>query len=85
MLIKIGDNAIINMASISKILLRQDGSSYKVEIYYADMYGKSETFKFNCLDDFDLAMKVKNEVADQVKELENARATQILEDAIRNG
>jgi hypothetical protein len=55
-----------------------------LSIRYRDMDGSNHSLT-QTTDDYQWALDTKNEVLSQVKELENAGATQALEEAIING
>jgi hypothetical protein len=63
---------------------------FHVEITYRDADRNQQVFKYQVIHGTDNekykdAIKVQNNVLSQVKELENVGATQLLEEALRNG
>ena len=102
MLVKIGEEVVINMLSIHSVVLKNvehktsisNGflkeptisvvTHYVVEVIYKDADNRKVYHTYDCLSDLSTALKVKNEIVSQVKEIDNVGATQLLEEAIRN-
>ena len=60
-------------------------TEYNVVIAYRDADGEKDRFTLKCGKNLSSALKVKDNVLAQVKELENVGATQALEEVLRNG
>jgi len=62
----------------------EEGSTFSIELYYKNCDGKDAKFTLTEISLYKDAIKIKNEILDQAKEVDANTLTAALENAIRN-